>query len=96
MICGDFMQITGIQFPSSDLIDEQWAYFRWIQVYLLPGLDFINRHGVNVVPSEENMVHELIDLDYLITALLVGGLACREKLFLERFRLLRSDGVVLK
>jgi hypothetical protein len=42
------------------------------------------------------MINELIDLDYLIPAILVGGLACREKRFLERFRLLRSDGVVLK
>src|SRR6266851_3071082 len=83
-------------FPPPDLIDEQWAYFRWIQVYLLVGLDFINRYGVNSVPSEENMIHELIDLDYLIPAILVGGLACREKMFLERFRLLRSDGVVLR
>lgn len=84
------------QFPPPDLIDEGWAYFRWVQVYLLAGLDFISRYGVNVVPSEENMIHELIDLDYLIPAILVGGLACREKIFLERFRLLRSDGVVLK
>jgi len=83
-------------FPPPDLIDEQWAYFRWIQVYLLAGLDFINRYGVNVVPSEEKMIHELIDLDYLIPAILLGGLACREKIFLERFRLLRSDGVVLR
>jgi hypothetical protein len=83
-------------FPPANLIDEQWAYFRWIQVYLVAGLDFINRYGVDVVPSEENMIHELIDLDYLIPAILVGGLACREKRFLERFRLLRSNGVVLK
>jgi hypothetical protein len=47
-------------------------------------------------PNEESMLHELLDLDYLISALLVGGLACRETRFVERFRFLRPDGVILR
>jgi len=42
------------------------------------------------------MIHELLDLDYLVPALLVWGLASCEKRMVERFRLLRPDGVVLK
>jgi len=41
-------------------------------------------------------MHELLDLEYLIVALVVGGLASREKRMIERFKLLRPDGVLLK
>jgi hypothetical protein len=83
-------------FPAPELLDEQWAFFRWIQVYLLAGLDYISRYGVHTKPNEESMAHELLDLDYLISALLVGGLACREARFVDRFRFLRSDGMILR
>jgi hypothetical protein len=82
-------------FPFSSLIDEEWAYYRWIQVHLVAGLYFYCSYGVNRAPSHENMVHELLDLDYLIQALLIGGLACRERRFRERFRLLHADGIIL-
>jgi hypothetical protein len=83
-------------FPPANLIDERWAFFRWIQVYLLAGLDFFHRHGVNSEPNREKVVHELLDLDYTITALLVGGLACCEKRIIQRFRFLRPDGFILR
>ncbi|HXR24308.1 MAG TPA: hypothetical protein VN742_03025, partial [Candidatus Binataceae bacterium] len=76
--------------------DEDWAFFRWIQVQLLGGLDFFASYGLEKIPNREKLLHELLDLDYLLSALLVGGLACRETRFLERFKLLRPDGVVLK
>jgi hypothetical protein len=71
-------------YPPPELLDEKWTLFRWIQVQLLAGLDFIGRHGVNARPNEEGMIHELLDLDYLVPALLFGGLACRETRFVER------------
>jgi hypothetical protein len=83
-------------FPPPELLDDGWAFFRWIQVQLLAGLEFISRYGVDAKLDEESMLHELLDLDYLVSALLVGGLACREARFLERFRFLRSDGVMLR
>jgi len=45
--------------------------------------------------SHEDLVRKLLDLDYLIQALLIGALACRERRFRERFRLLHSDGIIL-
>jgi hypothetical protein len=83
-------------FPPSKFLDEEWALFRWTQVQLLAGLDFYASYGLDKEPNRENFLHELLDLDYLIPALLIGGLACRETRFIDRFRLLRSDGVVLK
>jgi hypothetical protein len=83
-------------FPAPELLDEDWAFFRWIQVQLLAGLDFFASYGLEKNPNQEKLSHEQLDLDYLISALLVGGLACREKRFIERFRFLRPDGVVLR
>jgi hypothetical protein len=83
-------------YPAPELIDERWALFRWIQVTLLAGLDFYASYGVDRSPNPEDLLHELLDMDYLVSALLVGGLACRETRFVERFRFLRPDGIVLK
>jgi hypothetical protein len=60
-------------FPSPELLDEEWTFFRWIQVQLLAGLDSIGRHGVDAKPNQESMLHELLDLDYLISAFLSVG-----------------------
>jgi len=82
--------------PRPELLNERWTLFRWIQVFLLAGLDFFVKYGTRDDPAKEKLIHELLDLDYLIPALLVGGLACREKRFIERFKFLRPDGVVLR
>jgi hypothetical protein len=82
--------------PEADEIDEQWTFFRWIQVQLLAGLDFFASYGVKIQPSREKLMHELLDLEYLIMALIVGGLASREKRMIERFKLLRPDGILLR
>jgi hypothetical protein len=95
-MCGFYAHHRHRAFPPPESIDEGWAFFRWIQVQLLAGLDFIERYGVDVQPNEEMMLHEILDLDYLISALLVRGLACRETRFLERFRFLCPDGVILR
>jgi hypothetical protein len=81
--------------PPAELIDKKWAHFRWIQVQLLAGLDFFASYGLGAPFHREDMIHELLDLDYLITAILVGGLASRERRMIDRFKLLRPDGVVL-
>ena len=81
--------------PPAELIDERWAHFRWIQVQLLAGLDFFASYGLGAPFRREDMINELIDLDYLITAILVGGLASRDRRMIDRFKLLLPDGVVL-
>jgi len=80
--------------PPAKLIDEEWTFFRWIQVQLLAGLDFFASHGLGAPFNRENLFHGLLDLDYLIVALVVGGLASREQQMLERFSLLRPDGLI--
>jgi hypothetical protein len=82
--------------PPPELLNERWTLFRWIQVHLLAEMDFFMKYGPSIDPAKEKLIHELLDLDYLILALLVGGLACREKRFVERFKFLRPDGAVLR
>ncbi len=82
-------------YPPAKLIDERWTLFRWIQVQLLAGLDFFAGHGLGAPFNRENMFHELLDLDYLIQALMIGGLASRDGQMLKRFNLLCPDGLVL-
>jgi hypothetical protein len=83
-------------FPAPELLNENWTFFRWVQVQLLGGLSYFASYGVANKPSLEKLMHELFDLMYLLSAVLVGGLACREKRFIERFRFLRPDGVLLR
>jgi len=49
--------------PPVELIDEKWAHFRWIQVYLFARLDFFASYGLGAPFRREDMIHELIDLD---------------------------------
>jgi hypothetical protein len=83
-------------FPSPELLDEDWTFFRWMQVQLLGGLDYYASYGVDKEPQREKLMHELFDLAYLIFAVLVGGLACREKRIIKRFKLLCPQGVLLR
>jgi len=82
-------------FPPAKLIDEKWALFRWIQVYLVAGLDFYRSYGLRTRPNAEKVMHEILDLDYIIPALLIGGIATCEKRMKKRFQFLRPDGVAL-
>jgi len=98
--CDDMRAFYGrhrhASFPEPELIGEKWSFFRWTQAQLVAGLDFFASYGLGATFNREAMFHELLDIDYLIPALLVGGLACREKRIVDRFRLLHSDGFVLR
>lgn len=83
-------------YPAPELIDEEWVFFRWIQVALLAGLDFFASYGLGAPFNREDLFHELLDLDYLIPALVVGGLASCDKRMVRRFKFLRPDGVVFR
>lgn len=95
-IRGFYRNHRGPNYPAPELIDEEWTLYRWIQVQLIAGLNFFASYGLATPFNREKLFHELLDLDYLIPALVVGGLACREKRIIDRFRLLRPDGIVLK
>jgi len=81
--------------PAPELLDERWASFRYIQVLLLAGLDYFERYGAKTEPKAEKINNEILDLDYLVPALLVGGLASHDKPLLQRFKFLCPKGMIL-
>jgi hypothetical protein len=83
-------------YPDAELLDEEWALYRWTQANLLAGLDYFVSYGPKNEANREKLMHELLDVEYLICAVLVGGLASRDDRIVERFRLLRPDGVLLR
>jgi len=75
--------------PPGHLLDPNWAYFRWIQVWLTASLDHFAKYGaISRGLSDPEMFNEVIDLEYLITSALAGGLASRDKGMISRFQLL--------
>jgi hypothetical protein len=95
LIRQNFANIKHKDFPPPELIDENWAYFRWVQVFLLSGLDYFQKYGSTVEPNRQKVMNERLDLDYTITALLLGSLASCDRTMKERFRFLRPDGRLL-
>jgi hypothetical protein len=83
-------------YPPPEVIDVDWAFFRWHQVMLLGGLDFYESYGVATPFKREKIFNELIDLEYLILAILVGGLASNDKRMVKRFKFMCRDGLVLR
>jgi len=82
--------------PAPELLDDQWASFRQIQVLLFAGLDYFARYGPTIEPKADKINNEILDLDYLIPALLVGGLASYDKPLVQCFKFLCPKGIVLR
>jgi hypothetical protein len=89
-------QIRLRSFPTAEMVDERWGLFREIQVYVLAALDYVFRYGDNHPDAVSTKIeNEYLDLEYCITALLVGALASQDKQMIARFTSLRPDGFVL-
>lgn len=89
-----FEAIRPAFFPRASLIDEQWAFFRWMQVHLIAAVEYVGRHGAGRIVESSKARSERIDLDYTIMASLAGGLASKDRGLIERFLLVRPDGDV--
>lgn len=93
MIRDIYEVIRHESFPSSTIIDEQWASFRWVQVQLLAVLEYIRRYGADNVQAAFWRVHnDIVDMQYAITGVLVGALASRDTAVQNTFRLLCPEG----
>lgn len=103
LVCRDSSVIRKIydqtrhdSFPEADLVDERWALFREIQVYVLAALDYVCRYGDNKPDAiSKKIENEYLDLEYCITALLVGALASQDNGMITRFKSIKPNGFVL-
>ena len=82
--------------PCAALLDPSWALFRWVQMHLLFGLDYIRRYGfadLAAIPKRiENDIH---DLQYALFGTLCGALATRDKDIAANFTMACPTGVLL-
>lgn len=79
--------IEGLQ--NCDL-GLNWLHFRWLQVKLAATLDLAMRYGQIQLPLTPKRTHEfgnfMMDLQYVMLALLEGGLASRDAWLMGLFR----------
>ncbi len=83
------------ELPPANLIGPNWAVYRWLQVNLLAAIDIVSKYAAEIVPKAEKLTNERHDLDYAVTASLIGGLATKDQAMATRFRLLRPEGVLV-
>lgn len=103
LICKDqnmvkriYEKIRHNSFPGAELITEKWALFRWVQVHVFAALEYVRMYGDdNSTAISKKIENEVLDLDYCITALVIGALASRDCGMKERFMLMRPDGIIV-
>jgi hypothetical protein len=86
--------------PNPSDIDENWAFFRWVQCQLLAALRLFLRYqgripkdpGVGFWTKAE---HSMLDTYYVIFGSLTGALASADREVIEDFRLLCPDGALI-
>ncbi len=83
-------------FPCAALLDSSWALFRWVQMHLLFGLDYIRRYGfADLAAVPKRLEHDVHDLQYALFGTLCGALATKDTEVAQNFKLACPDGTVL-
>lgn len=90
----------GTTMPPENILDESWTLLRWFQVRLLFSLDIFWRRGhINISAlkegEKERLEHDVLDMQYLILAILQRAFATRDKKLIEFYNLLCPDGTLM-
>lgn len=77
-----------------------WTIYRWVQVQLLYGLEFAEKHGrldpEALTPGQRlRFQNEAIDMEYLILGVLQGALASSDNRMRRMFHLLCPQGILV-
>lgn len=82
-------------FPDASLLEPSWALFRWVQMHLLFGLDYIRRYGfADLAAVPKRVEHDVHDLQYALFGTLCGALATKDAGVAENFAMACPKGVV--
>lgn len=84
-----------------DLLETNWAYFRWMQVRCLYSLDLVFRYNGHIPANVkirfwEKIEHDMLDCEYVILASLCGTLACNENRMIAFFKKIRPDARIIQ
>jgi hypothetical protein len=83
-------------FPDASLLEPPWALFRWVQMHLLFGLDYIRRYGfADLAAVPKRVEHDVHDLQYALFGALCGSLATRDRDIELNFRMACPTGTLL-
>ena len=82
--------------PAPEMVTEEWALFRYLQVHVFAALGYVSQFGdENSAAISKRIENEMLDLDYCVTALLVGALASRDHGMIDKFTRIRPDGIIM-
>ncbi|MDP2863121.1 MAG: hypothetical protein Q8N95_10050 [Desulfobacterales bacterium] len=103
LICEDLSVVREIYktirpstFPEAEILTEEWALFRYLQVHVFAALEYVRLFGDgNSTAISGKIENEILDLDYCVTALLVGALASHDMSLIEKFKRIRPTGIVI-
>jgi len=91
-----YRAIRPSTFPEAETLTEEWALFRYLQVHLFAALEYVRLYGDgNSTAISAKIENEMLDLDYCVTALIVGVLASYDMGLIEKFKRLRPAGAVI-
>lgn len=83
-------------FPNASLLEPSWALYRWVQMHLLFGLDYIRRYGfADLTAAPKRVEHDVHDLQYALFGTLCGALATKDADVAKNFTMACPNGVVL-
>lgn len=82
-------------FPNPKEIDQNWACFRYIQLHLLAGTEYIRKYG----PNNKNVksgrfINDNIDLEYAILSTLINAIATNDKTLKWYFKVCCPNGKI--
>jgi hypothetical protein len=103
LICEDLSVVREIYkvirfctFPEAEMLTQEWAMTRYLQVHILAALEYVRMFGDgNSAAISAKIENEILDLDYCITALLVGALASHDNRLIEKFEKILPTGIVI-
>lgn len=82
-------------FPLKSVINEHWAFFRWLQVHLLAAVDYFSRYGTISNPKKQAHFNDKLDLEYCIIGSLADGIASRDKCLIRRYKYICPSGIII-
>lgn len=82
-------------FPPAEIINEDWAHFRWLQLRLMAGVEYIRKYGAGKTDTiAKSLPHDNLDLQYCVTGILARALATGDKRIRSYFQLCCPDGEI--
>lgn len=80
-------------FPPAQILNENWAFYRWLQVNLIYSVEYTRKYGAgNVDMIAKSLPNDRLDRQYIITGILAKALATRDKDIRKYFKLCCPHG----